>query len=156
MIALLRREFVNIPLLCGIAEHSHDASGPPTRGAFGSFLRAGVSSFPLGWFIDCQGPASFCICPLFYPQLGQLQPCNPACCPLPLSIRVVTAQAPPSGPAAVMTPPHCAPPEASARTRCRLMASSRNPATFSLSSCTAHKTFIYKTRYEITTQWVPV
>lgn len=33
-----------------------------------------------------------------------------------------------------MTTPQSAPPEASARTRCRLMASSRNPATFSLSS----------------------
>lgn len=33
-------------------------------------------------------------------------------------------------------PPHCVLPEASARTRCRLMASSRNPATFSLSSYT--------------------
>lgn len=33
-------------------------------------------------------------------------------------------------------PPHCVLPEASARTRCRLMASSKNPATFSLSSYT--------------------
>lgn len=31
--------------------------------------------------------------------------------------------------------PHCVPPDASDRTRCLLMASSRNPATFSLSSC---------------------
>lgn len=31
MIALLGREFVNVQLLCGIAEHSHDASGPPAE-----------------------------------------------------------------------------------------------------------------------------
>lgn len=48
MIALLGREFVNLPLLCGIAEHSHDAFGPPTRSAFGSLLSAGDPSFSLG------------------------------------------------------------------------------------------------------------
>lgn len=72
MIALLGREFVNLPLLCLIAEHSHDASGPPTRGTFGSSLRTSVSSLCLGWFSDWQGSASFCICPCFYPQLGPL------------------------------------------------------------------------------------
>lgn len=151
MIALLGRELVNLPLLCGIAEHSHDASGPLTRGAFSSFLRAGVSSFFLGWFTDCQGPACFCICPLFIPSwvssfLSQL--CDPFHCTLPFLIRVINAPAPLSGPAAVVTPPHCALPEASARTRCRLMASSRNPATFSLSSYTAHRTFL-RIRYEL-------
>lgn len=31
MIALLGREFVNLQLHCGVAEHSHDASGPPAE-----------------------------------------------------------------------------------------------------------------------------
>ncbi|TNN60521.1 hypothetical protein EYF80_029244 [Liparis tanakae] len=66
------------------------------------------------------------------------RPCDPVRCPLPSSTPVVNAGAPQSGPAAVVAPPHCVLPEASARTRCRQMASSRNPATFSLSSCTRH------------------
>lgn len=73
MIALLGREFVNLPLLCGIAEHSHDASGPPIRGAFSSSLS--FLAFPPSLWDDlltvkAQLPSVFV--PLFYPQLGQL------------------------------------------------------------------------------------
>lgn len=79
-----------------------------------------------------------------YPQLG-LFPLLPAVwsCPLPSPFprfEWSTPQAPLSGPAAVVTPPHCVLPAASALTRCRLIASSRNPATFSPSSCSGHTT----------------
>lgn len=47
--------------------------------------------------------------------------------------------------------PHCVFPEACARTRCRLIASSRNPATFSLSSYTEHR---FKTMCETSTTTV--
>lgn len=55
MIALLGREFVNLPLLCGVAGRSRDSSGPPARGAFS-----------LRWFTVCQGAASICVCPFFF------------------------------------------------------------------------------------------
>lgn len=78
MVALRGREFVNLPLLCGIAEHSHDASDPATRGAFSSFYTAGVSSFSLGWLTDCQRPSVLLyLSPFFNPQLGQLPPPPP-------------------------------------------------------------------------------
>lgn len=73
MIALLGREFVNLPLLCGVAGRSRDSSGPPTRGTFGFTLTAGIfHSFSLGWFTVCQGAASICVCPFFNSLLGQL------------------------------------------------------------------------------------
>lgn len=69
MIALLGREFVNLPLLCGVAGRSRDSSGPPTRGTFGFTLTAGIfHSFSLGWFTVCQGAASICVCPFFNPH----------------------------------------------------------------------------------------
>lgn len=107
-----------------------------------------VSSFSLGWFTDCQGPASFCICPFFLSPAGSapIALSVPGCVIPPAALSLFDPcgqrRAPLSGPAAVVTPPHCVLPEASARTRCRLMASSRNPATFSLSSCTGHRTFL--------------
>lgn len=58
----------------------------------------------------------------------------PPCCPS-VSLRSGVHQQPPSGQVTVANPPHYVPPEASDRTRCLLIASSRNPATFSLSSC---------------------
>lgn len=85
----------------------------------------------MSFFIPC-----WALCSLSF------QLCDPACCPLPFLILVVNARAPLSGPAAVVSPPHCALSEASARTRCLLMASSRYPATFSLSSYKAQGIFL--------------
>lgn len=93
MIALLGREFVNLPLLCGVAGRSRDSSGPPTRGTFGFTLTAGIfHSFSLGWFTVCQGAASICVCPFLIP-IGSA-PCassgprlsRPTRCPLSLSL----------------------------------------------------------------------
>lgn len=91
MIALLGREFVNLPLLCGIAEHSHDASGPPTRGAFGSSLSF-LAFPPSPWddllTVKAQLPSVFV--PLFIPSWVsshrslRSRLCDPARCPLPL------------------------------------------------------------------------
>lgn len=145
MKALLGRDFVNLPLLCGIAEHSHDASGPPTRGAFGSFFTHGISSFSLRWFTKCQGPASFCICPLLYPTGSAFIALSfSGCVILPAVFSLYRSTWPSPGPlcpgkSLSWPPPHCVLPQASVRTRCRLMASSRNPATFSLSSYTANR-----------------
>lgn len=139
MIALLGREFVNVPLLCGVAGHSRDASGPPTRGALGFSLGAAVF-LPSHWddllSVKAQHPSVFV--PLVSPAGSA--PSVPGCVMLPAALYLSPPVwsmpwAPLSGPAAVVTPPpHCVLPETSARTRCRLMASSRNPATFSLSS----------------------
>lgn len=73
MVALLGREFVNLPLLCGNAEHSHDASGPPTAGACSSSLSAGGSSSSWMIFWLLRSSALLCLSP-FSPQLGQLPP----------------------------------------------------------------------------------
>lgn len=137
MIALLGREFVNLPLLCGVAGRSRDSSGPPARGAFS-----------LRWFTVCQGAASICVCPFFFiphwvSSLCFLRSTAVSSYPLP-SLALSPSEwpmprDPPSGPEPVGTPPHCVLPEASARTRCCLMAFSRNPATFSLSSYKATK-----------------
>lgn len=92
MIALLGREFVNLPLLCGVAGRSRDSSGRPARGAFS-----------LRWFTVCQGAASICVCPFFfYSPLGQLPvlPQVHGCLVLPaalscsLSIWVINAPGP--------------------------------------------------------------
>lgn len=59
----------------------------------------------------------------------------PAALLLSFSIYVVDAPGPSVRASRCHDPlPHCVLPEASARTRCRLIASSRNPATFSMSS----------------------
>lgn len=84
MIALLGREFVNLPLLCGVAGRSRDSSGPPARGAFS-----------LRWFTVCQGAASICVCPFFLFPIGSA-PCassgprlsRPTRCPLLLSLHL--------------------------------------------------------------------
>lgn len=137
MVALLGGEDISLPLHCGIAECSHDASDSPTRRALSSCSAEGF----LFSFSD-----HFQLHPHCYnPQLGQLLslslvpwPCASACCPLPALIHAINnwahlSRPPPRG----QTPQpahHCVLPLANARTRCRLMASSRNPATFSLSS----------------------
>lgn len=86
-----------------------------------------------------------------------LQPglCDPTRCLPSLLIRMVNARAHLPGPAVVLnTPsPHCVFPLAYARTLCRLMASSKKPATFSPSSCTANRTHLrldVKSRYNLT------
>lgn len=84
MIALLGREFVNLPLLCGVAGRSRDSSGPPARGAFS-----------LRWFTVCQGAASICVCPFFLFPI-ESAPCassgprlsRPTRCPLLLSLHL--------------------------------------------------------------------
>ena len=151
MTALLGREFVNVPLLCGTAEHSHDASGPPSRGALGSSLSCGGSSFSLhlkaqlpSVLVPLQSPSwdgSYRSLSLSFSLSSRL--CNPSRCPLSLSRCALWSTPGPLwlGQPVLWPPPHCVLPDVSARTRCRLMASSRNPATFSLSSCTAQGRF---------------
>lgn len=84
--------------------------------------------------------SSLCLSP-FYPQLGQLPPLllflAVRSCLLPCTFLNPCGQHPGPlylGQRAVVTPLHNVLPEVSVRTRCRLMASSKNPATFSLSS----------------------
>lgn len=102
--------------------------------------------FSFFFFSDSPGPASLSVCPHRPPPLAPAGPpplsfpfclrlSDPSRCPLLFfdqrGQRPMTLGA---GLDIAMTTPQSAPPEASARTRCRLMASSRNPATFSLSS----------------------
>lgn len=139
MIALLNREFVNLPLLCGVAGLSLVASSPLTRGAFGFSLSTSILP-PSHW--DCLGSASICICPLsFFLSPAGSAPSVPDCVILPaalllsFSTYVVDTPGPSVRASRCYVPlPHCVFPEASARTRWRLIASSRNPATFSMSS----------------------
>lgn len=115
MVALLGRECVNLPLLCGVAGHSHKVSGPPARGAvifsLSLFLhRWHFASFSSGWFTDWQGRASIYLSPpfLILSRLGSLcflhwRLCDPARCFLPFSMVVVKAPEPLfSRPAAVL------------------------------------------------------
>lgn len=140
MIALFSREFVNLPLLCGTAEHTprwlwpSNQRSPSFRSQLWRFLL-------LSQMIYCMSrPNVLLFLSPFYSQLGQRSAFfyNPAVwsCPLPSSFLDPPGQrpAPLCGPVPVVTTPHCVLPQAIDRTRCRLMASSRNPATFSLSS----------------------
>lgn len=136
--------FVNLPLLCGVSGPCRDASGSPNRGAFHLSLSSCIF---LPFFIDPGGSTSVCICiPLLFPAgSASSVPSVPGCVIPPTSLSpsltlsllwCVQGPGPLSLGLQLWGPPflHCVLPEASARTRCRLMASSRKPATFSLSS----------------------
>lgn len=127
-----------------------DHSRAATRGAFAFSVSATVLLsgmfffffffFGLSWtsITLCVPPSSPPLAPAGPPPLSFpfcLRWSDPSRCPLLFfdqrGQRPMTLGA---GLDIAMTTPQSAPPEASARTRCRLMASSRNPATFSLSS----------------------
>lgn len=90
MIALLSGEFVNLSPICRIAEHSQDASSPPTRGASASqcwcfLLLCGMIYWLLRVII-------FLYLSPFYPQLDRPPPFplyDPACSSLIVAVRVV-------------------------------------------------------------------
>lgn len=105
MIALLGREFVNLPLLCGVAGHSHDASGPPTRGAF-VFSLSTVILIPSHWHdslsVNAQHPSVFV--PFLSPaRSAPSAPSARGCVILPAALSLSPSVCP--GPLSLAQPP---------------------------------------------------